>query len=184
MSSIHWRKKAHQLQLRPRCIPESPVIYYPNPANEVFYTTPQVARTYYPTNGKGTEESMTDSEKSDFSALDETKSEIREETNSQENPMFPDPTQLFMYAGIHLGTTEVAEALLQIFDAHAWKHMGFVANEKGEIAIDLPSAQLAIDSLAFFAGKLEKKLSSNDMKDLQRRLNDLRVNYLAKMQER
>ena len=129
---------------------------------------------------------MTDSEKTDFSALNEAQTENKtgEENNAQETPMFPDPTQLFMYSGVHLGTTGVAEALLQIFDAHAWKHMGFVADDKGEIAIDLPSAQLAIDSLAFFAGKLEKKLSANDFRDLQRRLNDLRVNYLAKMQER
>ena len=61
--------------------------------------------------------------------------------------------------------------------------MGFVANESGEMTSDLPSAQLAIDSLSFLIGKIEKTLPQSDARELQRRLNDLRVNYLAKMRE-
>ncbi len=96
---------------------------------------------------------------------------------------YPDPTQLFVYAGIHLNTLDMLKALVQVCDTHAWMNMGFVANESGEMTSDLPSAQLAIDSLSFLIGKIEKTLPQSDARELQRRLNDLRVNYLAKVRE-
>ena len=120
----------------------------------------------------------------------ESLEENRESPDQDSNEEFPesgaglpDATQLFVYAGIHLKTTEMAKALLQVLDTHAWKNMGFVADERGEMSLDLPSAQLAIDTLAFLVGKLEKGLPPDDLRECQRRLNDLRVNYLTKSRE-
>ena len=103
--------------------------------------------------------------------------------NLDEQGGYPDPTQLFVYAGIHLNTLDMLKALVHICDTHAWKNMGFVANESGVVTSDLPSAQLAIDSLSFLIGKIEKTLPQSDARELQRRLNDLRVNYLTKVRE-
>ena len=96
----------------------------------------------------------------------------------------PDASLYLSMAAMHIGTADLVKSLLPIFDAHAWQNMGLIANPiTHEANKDLPAAQLAIDTVQFLMGKAEGSLSDTERRDLQRRLNDLRMNYLAKMRE-
>ncbi|HLV79784.1 MAG TPA: DUF1844 domain-containing protein [Chthonomonadaceae bacterium] len=95
-----------------------------------------------------------------------------------------DPVMLLSLAAMQLDAPTFAHALLGVFDAYAWQAMGFVADAAtGETHKDLPTAQLAIDCLQFLLGKVEAGLSEPERREVQRRLNDLRMNYLAKLRE-
>src|SRR4051794_3200153 len=67
----------------------------------------------------------------------------------QQDHQFPDPSSLVAMAGMHLPTEQLIRVLLTVFDAHAWRSMGLVADHTGEVNLDLPSAQTSIDCLAF-----------------------------------
>ena len=95
----------------------------------------------------------------------------------------PDPSALVAMAAMHMQTLDLLQVLLTVFDAHAWRSMGLVADHTGEINKDLPSAQTSIDCLAFVLGKVEGTLEASDKHDIQRRLTDLRMNYVAKVRE-
>lgn len=95
----------------------------------------------------------------------------------------PDPASLLAMASMHLSTGELLMTLLSVFDGHAWRNMGMVQDHNGEVKRDLPSAQLAIDCLTFSLGKIETQLEETDRREVQRRLTDLRMNYLAKLRE-
>jgi hypothetical protein len=95
----------------------------------------------------------------------------------------PDPVTLMAMAAMHVPTQDLVQTLITVFDAHAWRAMGLVTDHTGEVKKDLPSAQLAIDCLAFLLGKIEPTLNETEKRDMQRRLMDLRTNYLAKMRE-
>ncbi len=94
----------------------------------------------------------------------------------------PDPSFLLSYAAMHLPTPELMKTILAIADGHAWRNLGLVAGLNG-IQTDLPSAQLAIDLFQFLFNKLESGLEEEEKRETARRLNDLRMNYLAKSRE-
>ena len=109
-----------------------------------------------------------------------------ETTNSMEpdEPEMPDPALLLSMIGMQMDTRMLATALIAIFDGHAWRGLGLIANPMtGEVRKDLPSAQLAIDTVAFLLGKIESSLPDSERRDAQRRLSDLRMNYLNKLRE-
>lgn len=96
----------------------------------------------------------------------------------------PDPPMLLSIAAMQMDTHALAKTLLAVFDGHAWQAMGLVAHPlTGEIVKDLPTAQLAIDCVQFLLGKVEGDLSEEERRESQRRLSDLRMNYLAKLRE-
>jgi len=86
-------------------------------------------------------------------------------------------------AGMHLPTAQLIRVLLTVFDAHAWRSMGLVADHSGEVNLDLPAAQTSIDCLAFLLGKIDSSLEATEKRDIQRRLMDLRMNFVAKSRE-
>ena len=97
--------------------------------------------------------------------------------------VYPDPALLITVAAMQLDTRSLVRALLAVFDGHAWQGMGLVASARsGEPEADLPAAQLAIDCLAFLLNKAEADLDEGERREVQRRLNDLRVNYLARLE--
>ena len=98
-------------------------------------------------------------------------------------PHMPDPSALVAMVAMHMKTVDLLQVLLSVFDAHAWRSMGLVADHTGEINKDLPAAQTAIDCLAFVLGKVEGLLDDTEKRDVQRRLTDLRMNYVAKVRE-
>jgi len=108
--------------------------------------------------------------------------ESEAETDQQDH-QFPDPSSLVAMAGMHLPTEQLIRVLLTVFDAHAWRSMGLVADHTGEVNLDLPTAQTSIDCLAFLLGKVESTLDATEKRDIQRRLMDLRMNFVSKSRE-
>lgn len=107
-----------------------------------------------------------------------------DQQDTDENAFGPDPVTLLAIAGMQTDTLTLAQTLIAIFDGHAWRAMGLMASPKtGETQVDLPAAQLAIDCVQFLLGKVENHLSDSERREAQRRLTDLRMNYLAKLRE-
>jgi hypothetical protein len=104
-------------------------------------------------------------------------------SGGQPDHSMPDASSLVAMAAMHMETLALIHVLVSIFDAHAWRSMGLVADHSGEVRKDLPSAQIAIDCLAFLLGKVEASLDEPEKRDVQRRLMDLRMNYVAKTRE-
>ena len=125
------------------------------------------------------------------SPASETPVEPSEENASAETPEsedekypLPDPTLLLSMAAMQMDTRSLVAALMPLFDSMAWRAIGLIADPKtGEPNKDLPAAQLAIDCVQFLLSKIEGDLSDADRRDAQRRLSDLRMNYLAKLRE-
>ena len=128
-------------------------------------------------------ESSSSEETSQAEATD-TAAGAEAEPAPQEGLPALDPIMLLSLAAMQLDAREFAQSLLGVFDAYAWQAMGFVADPAtGETRKDLPAAQLSIDCLQFLLGKLEAGLSEPERREVQRRLNDLRMNYVAKLRE-
>ena len=106
-----------------------------------------------------------------------------ENSSDRSDDRMPDASSLIAMAGMHMETQALIQVLLSVFHAHAWRSMGLVADYNGEVRKDMPSAQTAIDCLAFLLGKVEGTLEDAEKRDVQRRLMDLRMNYVAKMRE-
>lgn len=107
-----------------------------------------------------------------------------EPTSEEQERFSPNPAMLLSYAAMQMETRDLAVALLAVFDGHAWRGMGLIADPlTGEARKDLPSAQLAIDSVTFLLSKVEGHLADDERREAQRRLNDLRLNYLNKLRE-
>ena len=131
-----------------------------------------------PTEGSSSEETTQAEAAADMA------SDAEAEQAPQEGLPALDPIMLLSLAAMQLDARAFAQSLLGVFDAYAWQAMGFVANPAtGETQKDLPSAQLAIDCLQFLLGKVEADLSEMERREVQRRLNDLRMNYVAKLRE-
>jgi hypothetical protein len=119
--------------------------------------------------------------------------QILSEEENQESPQteqenagaqMPDPAYLLSYVALQMETKDLVAALSTIFDGHAWRALGLVADPRtGAVQQDLPTAQLAIDCVQFLLGKVESDMTEPERRDAQRRLNDLRVNYLGKVRE-
>ena len=95
----------------------------------------------------------------------------------------PGPDFLLNMAAVQTDCFELMKHLVPIFDQYAWAAMGFVANPKtGETEQDLVEAKAAIDAVQFFMARIESTLDDALLKDMQRRLSDLRINYVNKLQ--
>jgi hypothetical protein len=96
----------------------------------------------------------------------------------------PAPSFLLSMASLQMTTREMMQALLAIFDEQAWRSLGLMASPlTGETNTDLPAAQCAIDCVQFFLGKLESGLPDTERREAQRRLTDLRMNYVSRVRE-
>lgn len=117
--------------------------------------------------------------------VSETESSAGDEADSsQGSPFLPDPAMLLGMAGMQMEAKTFLFALLPIFDAHAWRAMGLVGHPlTGETKKDLPTAQMAIDCVQFVLGKIESELPDAERREAQRRLSDLRMNYVTKLRE-
>ena len=93
-----------------------------------------------------------------------------------------DPAFFLSYAAMQMDTKPLLLALAGIFDGQAWRNLGLVADPRtGSLAIDLPAAQIAIDCVQFILSKTESEFSPEERREAHRRLNDLRVNYLSRL---
>ncbi|MCX7992304.1 MAG: DUF1844 domain-containing protein [Fimbriimonadales bacterium] len=73
---------------------------------------------------------------------------------------------------------------LDLYIASAWQLMGFAPDPlTGRIQVALDEAQIAIDCADFLAGKLKPYLEPEVQREYERRLRDLKLNYLTKQDE-
>jgi Domain of unknown function (DUF1844) len=96
----------------------------------------------------------------------------------------PDPGFLLNMAAVQLEPGELMRMLIPIFDQYAWCALGFMPSAKtGETSEDLITAKSAIDAVQFLLSRIESELDHQTLKDMQRRLSDLRINYVNKVQQ-
>lgn len=68
---------------------------------------------------------------------------------------------------------------IDILHQGAWISMGLVTDPAtGKIEKDMAQAQIAIDCVAFLAGKVEGMLDEQTQRELKNLLSDLRINYV------
>ncbi len=105
-----------------------------------------------------------------------------EDEDTETDPFgMPDPAILVAMAGMQTTTPQFLTLLLPAIDSQARRALGLLAdNRTGELNVDLSAAQVAIDTIQFLLGKLEAGLSVENHREMQRRLNDLRLNFVAK----
>lgn len=110
--------------------------------------------------------------------------QFEQDINSGDDIEMPDPAALLPYVAMQMDVRGLAGTMLGVFDAQAWRALGLVANPMtGQTEKNLPDAQLAIDCVQFLLGKMESALDDTSRREMHRRLNDLRMNYLAKVRE-
>jgi len=94
----------------------------------------------------------------------------------------PNAAMLFSFAAMQMELPDLLLSLTAVVDGHAWRALGMIAHPlTGVIQQDLPGAQNAIDTFQFLIGKVEGSVPDADRREMHRRLNDLRVNYLARL---
>jgi Domain of unknown function (DUF1844). len=70
---------------------------------------------------------------------------------------------------------------LELYIASAWQHMGFLPDPAtGKTHVALEEARIAIDCADFLAGKLKPHLEPEEQREYERRIRDLKLNFLAK----
>ena len=96
----------------------------------------------------------------------------------------PDPGFLLNMAAVQLHASELMKLLIPIFDQYAWSALGYMPDPRtGETEEDLITAKSSIDAVQFLLSRIESELDNQTLKDMQRRLSDLRINYVNKVQQ-
>ncbi len=71
---------------------------------------------------------------------------------------------------------------LHLYIAAAWQMMGLVPDPiTRQIRTDLQQAKIAIDCADFLAGHLRPFVEESTMREYQRQIRDLKVNYVARV---
>jgi hypothetical protein len=95
----------------------------------------------------------------------------------------PDPALLIAMAAMQTTPQELLGLLAPSFDSQARRALGLIADtQTGELTLDLNTAKVAIDAVQFCLGKAESTLETAEHREMMRRLNDLRLTYVAKLQ--
>ncbi|MCS6777616.1 MAG: DUF1844 domain-containing protein [Chloroherpetonaceae bacterium] len=122
----------------------------------------------------------------DTASQETTAADAAEAPTSEQGKEAPyDPISLVLFGAMQVETRELLHALFEIFGQHAWVAMGLVADPRtGQPRVDLSVARLAIDCAHFVLDKIRVELSEEERRDAERRLNDLRMNYLMKSEQK
>lgn len=68
---------------------------------------------------------------------------------------------------------------IDILNQGAWISLGLISDPTtGQVEKDLPQAKVAIDSVAFLAGKVELELDEETRRELRNLVRDLQLNYV------
>jgi len=142
-------------------------------------TPPSEAQAPQPT---ATAESTADVETPETSDSPETVSSADPEPTPDEEPYgMPDPAMLIAMAAMQTSPQELLGLLAPAFDSQARHALGLIADmQTGELKEDLDTAKVAIDAVQFCLGKAESTIDSAQYREMMRRLNDLRLTYVAK----
>jgi hypothetical protein len=106
------------------------------------------------------------------------------ESTSSEDPYgMPDPAMLIAFAAMQTTPQELLGLLAPAFDSQARRALGLIADSQtGELSQDMDTAKTAIDAVQFCLSKSESALEAAEYREMMRRLNDLRLTYVAKLQ--
>ncbi len=133
-----------------------------------------------PTEDADTVSSTTATSETDVQEDSATDENAATESVADEGPI-PDMRSMISWAAMQLSPTELAQVLLPVFDARARVALGLLGDPKtGEVNENLLEARLAIDSVQFFLARVEGQFVESDRRELQRRLADLRMNFVAR----
>jgi hypothetical protein len=110
-------------------------------------------------------------------------SEGNPESESGADPFgLPNPAMLIAMAAMQTSPQELMGLLAPAFDSQARRGLGLIADpQTGELSQDLDTAKAAIDAVQFCLGKAESTLEAAEYREMMRRLNDLRLTYVAKL---
>jgi hypothetical protein len=73
---------------------------------------------------------------------------------------------------------------IDILHQSAWISMGLVSDPaSGQIERNLSDAKIAIDCVAFLAGKLEGQMDDSTQREIKRLVSDLQVNFVRQNQQ-
>lgn len=93
----------------------------------------------------------------------------------------PDMRSMISWAAMQLTPTELAQVLLPVFDARARVALGLLGDPRtGQAEENLVEARMAIDAVQFFLSRVENQFAESDRRELQRRLADLRMNFVSR----
>ena len=95
----------------------------------------------------------------------------------------PDPALLIAMAAMQTSPQELLGLLAPAFDSQARRALGLIADtQTGELSPNMDAAKAAIDAVQFCLSRAEPSLDAAEYREMQRRLNDLRLTYVAKLQ--
>lgn len=73
---------------------------------------------------------------------------------------------------------------LNLLSAKAWQYLGLMVHpENGEILVDLEEARKAIDLYSVVLESIQKDLAKEELRELERHLSNLQLNFVDKMRE-
>ena len=150
-------------------------------ASHAEETSPSEVQTT-PPNAKP--ESTSDVETPEMASTTESASSADPQPTPEEEPYgMPDPAMLIAMAAMQTTPQELLGLLAPAFDSQARHGLGLIADmQTGEINEDLVTAKVAIDAVQFCLSKAESTLDPTQYREMMRRLNDLRLTYVAKLQ--
>jgi hypothetical protein len=95
----------------------------------------------------------------------------------------PDPALLIAWAAMQTSPQKLLGLLAPSFDSQARYALGLIADpQTGEMRQDMDAAKVAIDAVQFCLSRAEPTLEAAEHREMMRRLNDLRLTYVAKLQ--
>jgi len=148
-------------------------------ASQSEETPPSEAQTAQPTAAPA---STSDVETPETNATTETVSSADPEPTPGEEPYgMPDPAMLIAMAAMQTSPQELLGLLAPAFDSQARHALGLIADmQTGELQEDLDTAKVAIDAVQFCLSRAESTIDAAQYREMMRRLNDLRLTYVAK----
>lgn len=76
-------------------------------------------------------------------------------------------------------------SFIGILTRMGWEYMGLIANDvTGGIHKDMDQAKLAIDTVDLLFEKIKERLNQDDIRTIERTIDDLKINYITKLRER
>ena len=114
-------------------------------------------------------------EEKDYEATDKldenSEAHVTSEEEEQYRQMMADMPPVDIYS--------LLKSFVAMLGAQTWQWLGLMKNQAtGNIEKDLSQAKVAIDTIALLVGQLEPKLDPSELREMQRILSDLRINYV------
>ncbi|NLL61369.1 MAG: DUF1844 domain-containing protein [Candidatus Atribacteria bacterium] len=106
--------------------------------------------------------------------MDNKEKESPEKEQSNEQKIYPHQLPLATLLVWFIG----------ILNSKAWEDLGLISDpDTGEVKQDFKRAKISIDSVEFLLNQIKDELESEDKKQIENLLANLRMNYVEKYEE-